>query len=168
MGLFGSTPEELDEEYERGREDEKNADFINHITHDIADMTPGPTSEEWEAYDEGWHDEKGDTGCYITTACTHYRGLPDDCRELAKLRKFRDSYVLRTPEGRKLVEEYYSKAPRIVAAIDVSPRRREIYGNIFRDVVSRSMGLIEAGRHQEAMKNYIGEVRKLEAEFLAA
>ena len=29
-------------------------------------------------------------GCFLTSACTEARGLPDDCHELTVLRSFRD------------------------------------------------------------------------------
>jgi len=51
-------------------------------------------------------------GCFLTTSCCEYKGLPDDCEELRTLRNFRDTYV--PPD---LVEEYYKIAPNIVIKI---------------------------------------------------
>ena len=38
-------------------------------------------------------------GCFLTSACTEARGLPDDCHELTVLRSFRDGYLRSQPEG---------------------------------------------------------------------
>lgn len=54
----------------------------------------------------------GNFGCFLTTACCKYKGLPDNCEELTILRKFRDEQV--APE---LVKEYYMIAPKIVEQI---------------------------------------------------
>ena len=37
-------------------------------------------------------------GCFLTSACTEARGLPDDCHELTVLRAFRDGYLRSQPE----------------------------------------------------------------------
>lgn len=42
----------------------------------------------------------GKKGCFITTAACELRGLPDDCRELTTLRRFRDEVLLSSQEGR--------------------------------------------------------------------
>ena len=52
--------------------------------------------------------------CYLTTACCEYYNKSDDCAELTALRAFRDNVLLKTDEGKKLVEEYYQTAPQIV------------------------------------------------------
>lgn len=41
-------------------------------------------------------------GCYLTTVCCQYKGLPDNCEELTILRAFRDECV-----PKSLVKEYY-------------------------------------------------------------
>jgi hypothetical protein len=57
--------------------------------------------------------------CFITTAVCESQDKPDDCYELQILREFRDSYMmLHYPEE---VEEYYLKAPNVVAAIKALP-----------------------------------------------
>ena len=57
------------------------------------------------------------SGCYLTSACTQARGLPDDCEELTVLRAFRDTYVRALPTGEADVRRYYATAPQIVNAI---------------------------------------------------
>ena len=56
-------------------------------------------------------------GCFLTSACTEARGLPDDCHELTVLRSFRDGYLRSQPEGEAEIAEYYAVAPKIVDAI---------------------------------------------------
>lgn len=63
-------------------------------------------------------EKKKGSGCFITTAVCSYRGLPDDCAELQTLREFRDNELLATPDGQKLVLEYYEIAPGIAAALE--------------------------------------------------
>ena len=45
-------------------------------------------------------------GCFLTSACTEARGLPDDCHELTVLRAFRDGYLRSQPEGEAEIAEY--------------------------------------------------------------
>ena len=45
-------------------------------------------------------------GCFLTSACTEARGLPDDCHELTVLRSFRDGYLRSQPEGEAEIAEY--------------------------------------------------------------
>jgi len=58
-----------------------------------------------------------DNECFLTTACSTAIGLDDDCFELEYLRLFRDSFLVRQPDGKRDIEEYYAKAPDIVGAI---------------------------------------------------
>lgn len=58
--------------------------------------------------------------CFLTTACCEVIGLDDDCFELAALRRFRDRVMLATPQGRREVAQYYERAPRILAALEVN------------------------------------------------
>ena len=60
-------------------------------------------------------------GCFLTTACTEAKGLPDNCRELETLRHFRDNYMMNVPEGKADIAHYYKTAPSIVNAINNSP-----------------------------------------------
>ena len=55
-------------------------------------------------------------GCFLTTACTEAKGLPDNCRELETLRHFRDNYMMNVPEGKADIAHYYKTAPSVYAA----------------------------------------------------
>lgn len=66
-------------------------------------------------------------GCYITTAICEASGKPDDCYELTMMRKFRDQWLAKQPDGYYLINDYYETAPKIVAAIDSLRERSSIY-----------------------------------------
>jgi len=91
-------------------------------------------------------------GCFLTTACCEWRGLPDDCDELTTLRNFRDSYV---PKSK--VDEYYRIAPTIVEKVRGNKEALEfIY-----QTVKRCVTLVKAGEPVNAMSVYEGMVNKL-------
>jgi hypothetical protein len=91
--------------------------------------------------------------CYITTACTESRGLPDDCDELMTLRHFRDTYMQTLANGPQLIEEYYEKSPLIVTAIKRRPDARQIFNQIY-DRIVETVALIKAGANQQAFERY--------------
>lgn len=105
-------------------------------------------------------------GCYLTTACVDCRNLPDDCVELTVLRKFRDEYMMRQPEGPEDIKEYYEKAPQIVSEIDSRKDRKEIYENLYSDVIKPCVEMIECGKNEEAYEKYKRMVRELEKEYM--
>lgn len=76
----------------------------------------------------------GSGGCFLTTACCQYKGLPDDCYELTTLRNFRDTYLKTTEAGNALVEEYYRIAPSIVDKIMESPNKVGLLEDIYTQV----------------------------------
>ncbi len=109
----------------------------------------------------------GKSGCFISTACVVARGLPDDCLELKTLRTFRDTYVKGLPEGHRIVADYYTTAPLITKKIDGSKNRNLIYGDLYDRLVARSVNLIQAGKPDEAFKNYQSIVEGLKASYLS-
>ncbi|ODA66536.1 hypothetical protein A7A08_02660 [Methyloligella halotolerans] len=64
--------------------------------------------------------------CFFTTACCGVLGLPDDCFELAALRRYRDEVLARTPEGRHAIAEYYRVAPVMLEALRGPARTRTL------------------------------------------
>ena len=69
-----------------------------------------------------WEEKEGgfsaSGGCFLTTACCEYKGLPDDCDELQAMRRIRDEYIRNQPYGDKLIRNYYESAPGIVQKIN--------------------------------------------------
>lgn len=122
-------------------------------------------SDKWDkAKDSGSDSSSG--SCFLTTACTESKGLPDDCHELSTLRYFRDSYIAELPDGQQLISEYYNIAPAIVGAINRLSDPRNIYNQIYDQLVLRSVQLIDSGKLAEALSNYRYEVIELKQKFL--
>ncbi|HWZ46461.1 MAG TPA: CFI-box-CTERM domain-containing protein [Candidatus Saccharimonadales bacterium] len=103
-------------------------------------------------------------GCFLTSACTRARQLPDDCEELTVLRAFRDGYLWNAPGGQELIERYYAIAPVIVAAIDHDPDRRQILEGIFH-VIGDCVSAIKSSRMDDALHLYSAMVCDLEQRY---
>ena len=89
-----------------------------------------------------FENQNGSGSCFLTSACCQYKGLPDDCKELTTLRRFRDTYLASTAEGKALVDEIMSH-----------PQKREILEDIY-SAVKRIMVLIEDGKEELAVTMY--------------
>ena len=103
-------------------------------------------------------------GCFLTTAVVERRGEPDDGPTLRLLREFRDGYMMRTPERRALVEEYYAIAPELVAAIPADDPEWERIAV----AVGFAADAIELGAEDEAFDTYVQLVRRLKEDWGAA
>ncbi len=103
-------------------------------------------------------------GCFLTSACVGYLGLPDDCAELTTLRRFRDDVLTTTSEGKALVEEYYRIAPTLVDKIDASVQKDEIYKNIYKQITA-CIDAIDNNKYDLAVQLYKKMVEDVTAEF---
>lgn len=112
-------------------------------------------------YNEG----NGSGGCFLTTACVEWKGLPDDCDELQTLRKYRDTYLNSFEDGRKDVEQYYKIAPGIVERITNSPNKDKLLESIYTELVLPCVDLIKKGKYSEAHWHYKTYVWNLYGEF---
>jgi hypothetical protein len=102
--------------------------------------------------------------CYITTAVTETLGLADNCYELQSFRRFRDEYMAAQPRGELQIMEYYLTAPAIVAAIDRSPCKNQVYRNIWDRHLSRCLTMYEQNRYEECRQAYwdmVSELREI-------
>lgn len=104
----------------------------------------------WEESDSS----SDSSGCFLTSACCDYKGLPDDCEELQILRNFRDSQLQNTIVGRELIQMYYRVAPEIVDKINARDNRSEIYQQIY-ERVQNIVLLIKKSLFEEAIASYI-------------
>ena len=102
-------------------------------------------------------------GCFLTSACTEARGLPDDCHELTVLRAFRDGYLRSQPEGEA---EYYAVAPKIVDAIRSKADAMEAFDAIYRELVEPCVAMIERGENVEAHALYRSYVLRLKKHYI--
>ncbi|WP_052807247.1 CFI-box-CTERM domain-containing protein [Risungbinella massiliensis] len=132
----------------------------------------GRNSEEWDRFDDKGkrverkynRESKSGGGCYLTTACVEYQGLPDNCYELETLRRYRDNYLLSTSEGQKEVESYYQISPTMVDRIKQRSNQADIYQKIYQELVSPTVRLIESGQNEEAYRHYKRYVESLNNE----
>ncbi len=113
---------------------------------------------------DGGSGDGGGGDCFLTTAVAERRGEPDDGPALTSLRAFRDGYMMRTPERRALVAEYYEIAPKLVAAIPPDHAEWERIAG----AVDAAVHAIDAGAGDEAFAVYVELVRRLEADWGAA
>lgn len=105
-------------------------------------------------------------GCFLTTACTAARGLPDDCVELQTLRAFRDGYMkVQATNGAAMIREYYQTAPTLVSAINARDNAAEIHDWMYRDLVLPSVRFIQRGQNARALDHYAGFVADLSGLF---
>lgn len=93
-------------------------------------------------------------GCFLTTACCAYKGLPDDCRELTVMRTFRDTKLQENEWGIKCIELYYQEAPRILKQIEAHPHRKQILEEIYSEI-QKIVELVEKEMNQEAVIRYL-------------
>ena len=104
--------------------------------------------------------------CYITTAVCEHNNKPDDCYELTALRNYRDNYLMKTDNGKALVEEYYEIAPGIVTIINMQQNADEIYRQINKDYLTPCIHHIEAGENDKCCDLYMQMVRDLQKRYL--
>lgn len=104
--------------------------------------------------------------CYITTAVCDSQNKPDDCYELTALRNYRDQYLMKTEEGRQMVEEYYDIAPGIVLAIDMQQDSKRIYEGIYKEYLMPCIRYAEDGRNEECKELYMDMVYNLQKKYL--
>lgn len=110
---------------------------------------PNDSCKRWSESSDVSH-----SGCFLTSACCAYKGLPDDCDQLQALRRFRDTYLAQKEYGDEMIQLYYKEAPRIVARIDQSEERDQIYEELFKQI-ARIVSFIEAGKTEEAVAFYM-------------
>ncbi|MCD7813163.1 MAG: hypothetical protein LUH20_03765 [Lachnospiraceae bacterium] len=105
------------------------------------------------------------TWCYITTAVCRTFDKPDDCYELKTLREYRDTYLVDSPGGRELIEEYYDVAPSIVKHIDQQPDSGAVYYSIWEEWLAPCISMIEAGQNEACREHYTAMVHTLQKKY---
>jgi len=104
------------------------------------------------------------SNCFLTTACVHYAGLPDDCKELTGMRNFRDGYLLSLPNGQAMFDEYYRLAPAIVEAIERSDKREHYLADILARV-RQCVFFADNGNNEAALDVYTAMFDELKNRF---
>jgi predicted RNA-binding Zn-ribbon protein involved in translation (DUF1610 family) len=103
--------------------------------------------------------------CFITTACVEAAGLPDNCTELETMRYLRDTYLAKSDDGKRMIQEYYEIAPSIVEKIKRYENTNEVFGDIF-DKIRGIVSLIKIGDLESATAHYKEMVLRLEEDIL--
>lgn len=124
--------------------------------------------ENWEPgdYDVLASGYKKFKWCYITTATCRSEGKADDCAELMSFRAFRDGW-LTEQGGQALIEEYYDKAPAIVACIDLCDDAQRRYDEIRQSWLQPCYEALQEGRMADCRDSYVAMVRTLENRYLS-
>ncbi len=105
-----------------------------------------------------------ESNCFITTACVKYYGLKDDCYELQTLRHFRDTYLLKSDQGKQMVNKYYEVAPAIVKSLEADNEKKIIFADIFLQIKS-ACSAIEHQDFEKATNIYKSTVANLYHKF---
>ena len=91
--------------------------------------------------------------------------MPDDCYELTTLRHYRDHWLQAQPDGAELIQQYYEIAPMIVAQIELSPNKDEIYEHLYHHYIKGCVSLIEDGQYESCKELYIEMIHSLQKQF---
>lgn len=110
---------------------------------------------------------KINTGCFITSTVLYTLGKDDNCYELNIFRAFRDTWLKLQPDGKMLIEEYYTIAPLIVNEINKRKDKYLIYKVLWNQYLNKALHLLEEGKYNEAKKLYIEMIKKLKERFLS-
>lgn len=103
----------------------------------------------------------GTKGCFITTAVCVYLGKPDDCEELTAFRFYRDTWLVKQPGGKELVEEYYRIAPELVKRMNESSEYASICQNLWDQYLVPCYHMILEEQYEECKIKYIDMVHYL-------
>lgn len=93
-------------------------------------------------------------GCFLTTACVDAMGLDDNCWVLESARKFRDTFMVETPEKASEIYEYYKMAPVVVDRINKAPDAKRIWKRLFWNYIIPFVEEIKANDNKSAHEKY--------------
>lgn len=105
-------------------------------------------------------------GCFITTAVCENFSKPDDCYELIMFRNFRDNWLSKQIDGKQLITEYYSIAPKIVKKINNLSNAKEIYQQIWEKYLKSCLYYLEQKDEKSCKRQYIQMVLDLKNEYI--
>lgn len=106
------------------------------------------------------------SGCYLTSACVEAKGMADNCHELTVLRAFRDGYMRSISGGDADICEYYHTAPAIVEKIKALPNAKDIFDQIYAELVLPCVALIESGKNADAYTKYKEYTKSLQLQYI--
>lgn len=92
--------------------------------------------------------------CYITTAACQALDKGEDCREIRRLKDYRDNYLMRQPGGADLIREYYNLAPTIVKRMEKSAKKKELYLDIWTAYLLPCLQDLDQGKQKACGDRY--------------
>lgn len=132
--------------------------------------------QEWAKYPSGGHIEAADYEsikggfktklCFVTTAVCTGLHKPQDCEEIALMKKYRDDYLFRQPDGEQTIQEYYNIAPTIVKRIAKEEKAEEVYQYLWDHYISECVTMVQDGRLQECREKYEDMMTSLKKKYL--
>lgn len=102
-----------------------------------------------------------DNFCFITTATVVALGKDTNCYELNVLRNFRDNWLSKQKQGKRVIKRYYTIAPNIVSKLNSLSNSNEIYNDIYNKYIARCIKFVENGKNYKTYKLYSKMVKKL-------
>lgn len=121
-----------------------------------------PYSRRYEKSDQNTYgcrgfvqaDRRSSSGCFLTTACVEHKGLTDNCRELTAMRRLRDEWLAKQPNGQEEIENYYLTAPSIVKNILGLPDSAKVLDELYTAYILPCTELVEKDDMLNAYKMY--------------
>lgn len=128
---------------------------------DLIEGVGGRASDALESTGLGFVEDIFD-GCFITTACMKAlrSAFDDNCEELTAMRDLRDQYVAQLPNGRSIINDYYSVAPKIVAAINLRPDAANIWHELYYRYIAEAVNDVQHCKMKKAYVLYLSMVAR--------
>lgn len=104
--------------------------------------------------------------CFVTTAVCCGLHKPNNCREIALMKQYRDEYLFRQADGEMLIKEYYDIAPTIVKRIsqDASPEEKYLY--LWNNYISKCVALVEKQENEKCKQLYVEMMSELKEKYM--
>ena len=115
---------------------------------------------------ENARNNQQNSGCFVTTAVCDSLGKPDDCAELTAFRNFRDGWLTAQPDGKSLIAEYYSVAPKIVEKINRLADSAQSYDSLREKYLEPCLNFIKRGDNLSCKDKYVEMIRELKSRYL--
>lgn len=109
--------------------------------------------EEAEKYQKE-HQDRTYSGCFITTAVVGMLGLPDDCKELETLRKFRREVLQPNPEHAGVLLKYDTVGPIVALGMMHDENGMQMAIDIYNIFIRGCVKYIENGEVSNAVALY--------------
>lgn len=104
--------------------------------------------------------------CFVTTAVCCGIHKPQNCREIALMKRYRDEYMFKQADGEELIREYYDIAPTIVKRISKEASPEEKYMYLWDNYISKCVALVEQKKNEQCKQLYAKMMSELKEEYM--